>query len=432
MATSFVSESKERETADARRLVAEAQLASLESRVNPHFLFNTLNSIAAIDARRIRRRRAHDPPAGVADALVARRGVEAAGAARRGAADRRATTSTIERVRFGDRLRYTIDVDDRAARRSSAAVAPDAGGEQREIRGVAAARRRQRSRSRASGQRHATRVEVEDDGPGFDAGAVAGARSGLAPRPAGDELRRPRASRRAAAARAGRASPSTSRRAACPLRCSRTTMLRAYRRRRRAAGGRPLTPPARRTGRVEIVGISTDPEAALEVLRARPAAWTCSFSTSRCRASPASSCSQRLEPAPPVVFTTAYDQYALDAFEVSSIDYLLKPIEPARLDQCARQAGAHGGHAAPTDIRALARELAVAAGAGPPAGADRVARRRTDDHSRRRARSTHFFSKDKLTFAALAAATTWWTRPLRELEARLEARRFVRIHRARS
>ena len=48
MATSFVSESRERETADARRLVAEAQLASLESRVNPHFLFNTLNSIASM------------------------------------------------------------------------------------------------------------------------------------------------------------------------------------------------------------------------------------------------------------------------------------------------------------------------------------------------------------------------------------------------
>jgi len=37
---------KERDEADARRLAAEAQLASLESRVNPHFLFNTLNTIA--------------------------------------------------------------------------------------------------------------------------------------------------------------------------------------------------------------------------------------------------------------------------------------------------------------------------------------------------------------------------------------------------
>src|SRR5207248_1869623 len=38
---------KERDEAEARRLAAEAQLASIESRVQPHFLFNTLNSIAA-------------------------------------------------------------------------------------------------------------------------------------------------------------------------------------------------------------------------------------------------------------------------------------------------------------------------------------------------------------------------------------------------
>lgn len=38
-----------------------------------------------------------------------------------------------------------------------------------------------------------------------------------------------------------------------------------------------------------------------------------------------------LETTPKVIFVTAYDEYALKAFEVNALDYLMKPIEPARL-----------------------------------------------------------------------------------------------------
>ena len=40
---------------------------------------------------------------------------------------------------------------------------------------------------------------------------------------------------------------------------------------------------------------------------------------------------ERLDDVPQVIFTTAYDAYAIKAFEVNALDYLMKPIAPARL-----------------------------------------------------------------------------------------------------
>lgn len=44
-----------------------------------------------------------------------------------------------------------------------------------------------------------------------------------------------------------------------------------------------------------------------------------------------------LDAAPCVVFTTAYDQYAVRAFEANALDYLVKPVEPARLAQALQR-----------------------------------------------------------------------------------------------
>jgi two-component system LytT family response regulator len=44
-----------------------------------------------------------------------------------------------------------------------------------------------------------------------------------------------------------------------------------------------------------------------------------------------------LDKAPHVIFTTAYDEYALKAFEVNALDYLMKPIEPKRLAEAIQK-----------------------------------------------------------------------------------------------
>jgi len=44
-----------------------------------------------------------------------------------------------------------------------------------------------------------------------------------------------------------------------------------------------------------------------------------------------------LESVPKVVFVTAYDEYAIRAFEVNALDYLLKPVDPDRLEEAVEK-----------------------------------------------------------------------------------------------
>lgn len=60
---------------------------------------------------------------------------------------------------------------------------------------------------------------------------------------------------------------------------------------------------------------------------------------------------------PPIVFTTAYDQYAVDAFEVSAVDYLLKPVQRDRLAAAIDKVRRRTGGADAARIRSLLERL---------------------------------------------------------------------------
>jgi two-component system LytT family response regulator len=68
-----------------------------------------------------------------------------------------------------------------------------------------------------------------------------------------------------------------------------------------------------------------------------------------------------VDKAPQVIFTTAYDEYALKAFEVNALDYLLKPVEPKRLADAIHKLNAseNGNHTqgyVPQENRSLLTE----------------------------------------------------------------------------
>src|SRR5262245_28695003 len=180
------------------------------------------------------------------------------------------------------------------------------------------------------------------------------------------------------------------------------------------------------TGRVMIAGASNDPEDALE--RLRGADVDVLFLDIQMPGLTGFDLLERLDRDIPVIFTTAYDQYALDAFAVNSIDYLLKPVEPNRLDRALDKLSRLSSQPR-QDVRALARELA--AQLAPNRRLDRIASRVGERTTLLDvARITHFFSKDKLTFAVSNGREHVIDHTLSELQDRLDPRRFVRIHRA--
>jgi two-component system LytT family response regulator len=130
-------------------------------------------------------------------------------------------------------------------------------------------------------------------------------------------------------------------------------------------------------------------------------------------------------PQPPVViFVTAYDQYAMRAFDAHAVDYLLKPFSAERFERALDRAkGRLGQRAAPLDLAAEAR--------APEQKAQRLV---VKDGTR-----VHVIPIDKLDYVeaqgdyvALHSGGRGYLKqqPISSLEALLDPARFVRVHRS--
>ena len=149
----------------------QAKLASLESRVQPHFLFNTLNSIAALT---------HEDPGGAEKmttqlAALLRSSLDGDRSPIVRLGDELELVRSyleIERVRFGDRLRFSIDADGAPADAGVPRMSVQTLVENSVKYAVSPRRAGGTVAVRAAQVGGRLRIAVQDDGPGFDGAHV--------------------------------------------------------------------------------------------------------------------------------------------------------------------------------------------------------------------------------------------------------------------
>ena len=185
------------------------------------------------------------------------------------------------------------------------------------------------------------------------------------------------------------------------------------------------------TGRVEVIGSATDPEEAVEALTSAPPD-VCFLDIQMPRLN-GFEVLARLPVQPTVVFTTAHDQYALKAFGVNTVDYLLKPVDPRQLERALGKVERLRGHvdASQPDLQAVLSRLADSLRQTQAEYPDRIASRLGDrlwfiDLPQ----VTHFYAEDKLTYAVEGGKSYCVDYTIAQLEKTLDPRRFLRIHRS--
>jgi len=134
-----------------------------------------------------------------------------------------------------------------------------------------------------------------------------------------------------------------------------------------------------------------------------------------------------------LVFVTAYDQYAIEAFEQGALDYLMKPVGGERLKTtCARLQQLVGRQ--PTDIEQQLNQLLARHGAGSKAAPDYLRWIQALVGANLRMISTRevlFFQADeKYTRVQTGQAEVLIRKPLKELADELDPDEFWRIHRS--
>jgi two-component system LytT family response regulator len=186
-----------------------------------------------------------------------------------------------------------------------------------------------------------------------------------------------------------------------------------------------------RTGLVEVVGSTSEPETAVTALTANPPD-VCFLDIQMPRLD-GFEVLARLHSQPIVIFTTAYDQYALKAFGVNSVDYLLKPIEPESLERALKKVDRLRGSGSPPqpDLQELVKKLTDSLRETKPEYPERIASRLGDRlWFLDLAQVTHFYAEDKLTYAVSEGKAYCVDYAITELEKRLDPKRFLRIHRS--
>lgn len=182
---------------------------------------------------------------------------------------------------------------------------------------------------------------------------------------------------------------------------------------------------------VRVIGSTTEPEIAVADLTSNPPD-VCFLDIEMPRLT-GFDVLARLPKQPIIIFTTAYEHYALKAFGVNSVDYLLKPIEgeslQRALDKILHLRGT--GEARQTDFHTILQQLADSMEEITGKYPERIASRLGDRlWFLDLAKITHFYAENKLTYAASEGKSYCVDYSIADLEKKLDPKKFIRIHRS--